>query len=127
MDHLSAVLGSTLIVLHSPGLASILMFRSKTTEVIKLVEEKSDGVDLKPVAKQIVDESKNIQNEACKETYSTRIDTNTAMTDCSQTLLDLLALISPKFNGLPGYFIGNIISCCSKSVHKLASRTWSSR
>ena len=55
-DHLSDVLGSTLIVLHSPGLASILMFRSKATEVIKLVEEESDRVDLKPVAKQIVDE-----------------------------------------------------------------------
>ena len=31
--------------------------------------------------------------------------------DCSQTLLDLLSLISPKLDGLPGYFIGNIISC----------------
>ena len=83
--------------------------------MIKLVEEESDDLDLKPVAKQIVNECKSLKTSECKSTYNPRIDSNMAMADCSQTLLDLLMLISPKFNGLPGYFIGNIISYVVRS------------
>ena len=38
----------------------------------------------------------------------TSIDTDTAMADYSKTLLDRLALISPKYNGLPGCLIENM-------------------
>ena len=87
------------------------MFRAKAAEMVKLVEDESDSLDLKPVEKQIVNECKSLESDECKSTYNPRINSNVVKADCSQTLLDLLSLISPKLDGLPGYFIGNIISC----------------
>jgi hypothetical protein len=74
------------------------------------VEDESDSLDLKPVAKQIVNECKNLESDECKSTYNPRINSNMVKADSSQTLLDLLSLISPKLDGLPGYFIGNMIT-----------------
>ena len=111
VQSLSDVMGNKLLVLQNPGLASMLMFRAKAAEMVKLVEDTSDSLDLKPVAKQIVNECKSLESDECKSTYNPRIISNVVKADCSQTLLDLLSLISPKLDGLPGYFIGNIISC----------------
>ena len=64
---------------------------------------------------QIVNECKNIGSDECKSTYNPRIYSNMAKADSSQTMLDLLSLISPKLDGLPGYFICNMITYVVRS------------
>ena len=77
---------------------------------MKVVEDDSDDFDLKSVANCIVSECKNLGTDECKSTYNPHINSNMAKADSSQTPLDLLSLISPKLDGLPGYFIGNMIT-----------------
>ena len=107
---LSDNMGSKLLVLQNTGLASMLMFPSRAAEMVKLVEDESDSLDLKPIAKQIVNECKHIESDECKSMYNPRINSNMARADSSQTVLDLLSLISPKLDGLPGYLIANMIT-----------------
>ena len=76
VQSLSDVMGNKLLVLQNPGLASMLMFRAKAAEMVKLVEDTSDSLDLKPVAKQIVNECKSLESDECKSTYNPRINSN---------------------------------------------------
>ena len=50
----------------------------------------------------------NMAIEDCKSCYSIYVKSNLARADCSDTLLDLLNLISPY--GFPRYLIGNIVN-----------------
>uniref|UniRef100_UPI00358F791D uncharacterized protein isoform X1 n=1 Tax=Myxine glutinosa TaxID=7769 RepID=UPI00358F791D len=101
-----------LLVLSSPGFASIITFRANTAVILKLV--KDDDEDDVPtcigkVGKQTAKECAAIVWD--KSSYNTHIDVNTAAESVSSTLLTLLTAISPKLTtSLPAMLIGSIIT-----------------
>lgn len=110
IDALSEHLGDEILVLSCKGLASLVVFRSRASQLFHLVDESEvDSDTLKTVARQIKQESKTTARDT--SSYSSKIDINTARSQCSETLLSLLAQISPQLDGTIGAcLIGNMIS-----------------
>ena len=113
--------GNKVVVLSSPGLANILIFRTHASSIIRLQEDAdevensmNDKLDL--VAKTIVDEIKAIPYD--KSVYRKRINKDIASEDTSPTFCNLLSRLSPnlKENTLPCIYIGNIVT--SKVVRR---------
>ena len=67
------------IILLSPGLANICMFRTKASDLFRIVEDEGDNTTSQMIAKQIVQEVKEIKVE--RTAYNTRIDKHSAIKD----------------------------------------------
>ena len=100
------------IVLSSPGLASILLFKNNASKVLKLSNDQEDDhqdILITKLAKKICDEIKEIVLD--KSSCDISITQESASMSVSTTLMDLLAKISTKLNYTPpGILIGNIIT-----------------
>ena len=86
-------------MLYSHGVASIIVFRSKAPTLLKLVpyDENSElDISIDKVGKQIVREVNDINPD--KEYYNIRNDKDRAANYVSDTVLALLAKISPKLD-----------------------------
>jgi len=105
--------GSEILVLSSPGYAHILAFHTQAARLLKAVKDTGDQEDIKPsvakVAKQITQECKSI--DMTKSHYNLNVDNSTVQEATSETLMDLLAGISPRLkNTMPALLIGNIVT-----------------
>ena len=101
---------SNLLVLSSPGVASILVFRGKASDHLRIVEDAEDDCDaaISKVAKRIRQECQQVKTDG--NTYATRISMNSALAECSNSLLTLLSEISPKLDStVQAAMIGNIV------------------
>ena len=108
VQRLNEFFAGELIVLSSPGLANILLFRSTASNVLRVVDFEEDDKSPEVVAKQIVRECKELCID--KNVYNTRIDKDLAKEETSSTLT-LLSNISEKLdNNLPALLIGNIVT-----------------
>ena len=100
---LSDYFGKDMIVLYATGLASLLIFRSTASMVLRIEDDNDDDLLVGKIAKQILNES--------KDSYNTRIDNDVAAEDVSSTLLSLLSKIDKNLEySLPAILIGNIIT-----------------
>ena len=109
VQRLNKFFAGELIVLSSPGLANILLFRSTASNVLRVVDFEEDDKSPEVVAKQIVRECKELCID--KKVYNTRIDKDLAKEETSSTLLTLLSNVSEKLdNNLPALLIGNIVT-----------------
>lgn len=111
MSKLSEHSGQDILVLSGTGVASIILFRSKASSVLKLVgnEEDCDDAAVSKVAKLIVAETKKLKHDKSK--YQTRVSLENSLDDASQTLRHLLSLLSTKLDStLPAAMIGNIVT-----------------
>ena len=101
-----------LIVLSSPGLSNVLVFKEEAAKHMKMVTNDCEGSEdstLKAIAKIIKEESMSLKHD--HKSYKTGIDRDKAMNDCSPTLLRLLTFICEKFDSkLTAATIGNIIT-----------------
>ncbi len=103
--------GPDLLVLSGSGVASLLVFRSTTSSILRLVAQTDDDVEMEldKVAAHVVEESKKIARE--KNIYQRRVCLNDALDVVSPTMLSLLSKISDKLNHTkPAALIGNIIT-----------------
>ena len=100
------------MVLSSPGVSSNVVFRNKAPTLLKLVPNDDDSdldMSIKNVGEQIVGEVKVLKSY--KGHYNIRICKETAAESACDTILVLLAKISPKLDRtLPDILIGNIIT-----------------
>ena len=112
VDQLVDHFGDNILVLSSPGVSSIVVFRNKVSTPLKLVPSDDDSdldMSIKNVGKQIVREVKVLQSD--KGHYNIRICNETAAESACDTILALLAKISPNLDRtLPAILIGNIIT-----------------
>ena len=102
--------GEELLVLSSPGVANLVVFRSKAAGFLKLVPaDDNDDIAVSKVGRKILQETKLLNQE--KLTYPTRMCRDEALASASSTLLDLLGVISTKFEqSLQSILIGNIVT-----------------
>ena len=104
--------GSDFLVLSGTGVANLLVFRSKASASLRLVQREDDAdIDglLEAVGRHIVSETKELNPD--KTTYHAGIDLDLALDCVSPTLLGLLAKLSKKLNHTaPAAIIGNIVS-----------------
>ena len=108
IDQLVEHFGNDLLILSGNGVASILVFRSRASHLLKMVDDKAD-IDIKPIAKVIRAEC--LERPDNRETYKTRLFVGDAQETCSDLLLQLLAMLSPKLDHTnPALLIGNIIT-----------------
>ena len=99
------------LILSGTWVASILVFQSKASNVLKLVanEDGGDCAAIEKVAKLIVNESKYLKSGTYK--YRTRVNIDDVITVVSSTMLHLLSLVSPKLNSsLSACMVGNIVT-----------------
>ena len=100
------------IVLSSPGLASMLLFKNNASKVLKLSNDQEDDqqdILVTKLAKEICDEVKEIVLD--KSSCDISITQESASMSVSTTLMDLLAKISTKLNYTPpGILIGNLVT-----------------
>ena len=110
VDALGKHFGERLLLLSCKGLATLLVFRSRASELVHLVDDSDDDEQaIKSVASHILEEAKAIDLD-CKS-YCTRINEQIALTESSSTLMSLLSEISPKLCGsLPALLIGNMVT-----------------
>ena len=108
--------GNDLIVLHSSGLADIVVFRGSAAASLRLVEDKEDDIDfvLNKLSKHISLDVKSLS--LSKSCYETEIDRESVLESVSSTLIELLAKLSPKLDKtLPVILIGSVITSTLKS------------
>ena len=100
------------VVLTSPGLCSLVVFRASASNVLSLAaqtEDEQDSAKLVTLAKDISNEIKQIEYDGSR--YDIRITKQDMSVSVSQTLMELLALLSNKLDyTLPALLIGNIIT-----------------
>ncbi len=100
-----------ILVLTSPGVANILLFRSKASDTLRIVPDDSDDLSpaLSKVKKSICAETKEMPRD--KSNYETRLSLSMLEEYSSNTLLELLAKLSPKLDStLPALLICNIVT-----------------
>ena len=103
--------GKDLLILSGNGVASILVFRSKASSVLQVVDDDEDDLNesITKVAKIIALECKQLKQDG--NSYQTRISFNAAISQCSSTLLLLLKQVSAKLDAsMPAALIGNIVT-----------------
>ena len=104
--------GPDLLVLSGSGVASLLVFRSRRSSILRLVAKNEDDdaeMELGKVAARIVSESKKLERE--RNIYQRRVCKDEALGVVSPTVLLLLSKISDKLNHtMPVALIGSIIT-----------------
>ena len=110
IDAISKHFGERLLLLSCKGLATLLVFRTRASQLVQLVEEPDGDFQAdKSVAKQILTESKAINLDT--KSYCTRINNGIACAESSGALLFLLSEISPKLSGsLLALLIGKMVT-----------------
>ncbi|CAH3045352.1 unnamed protein product [Porites lobata] len=107
------------VVLTSPGLCSLVVFRASASNVLSLAaqtEDEQDSAKLVTLAKDISNEIKQIEYDGSR--YDIRITKQDMSVSVSQTLMELLALLSNKLDyTLPALLIGNIITNSRKLIN----------
>ncbi|KAJ8021891.1 hypothetical protein HOLleu_39220 [Holothuria leucospilota] len=105
--------GDDLVVLTSPGYASLIAFHENAAVMMKMVKDDDETDDIEKcvnmLAKHIVKECKAIPTN--KSAYQVHIDMNVAAEFASSTLLKLLATLSTKLDEtLPALLIASVIT-----------------
>lgn len=98
-------------MLSGNGVATLLVFRSKASNLLKLVATEDDDIDgsLADVAHNIVKESNVVKRDKFK--FRTRLSFQDVIEDTSPTLIRLLSLISVKFEmSLSAAMVANSIN-----------------
>ena len=110
VDLLIKDFSNDLILLSSPGLANLLVFRKHASTIMKITESDDDPIDMKRIANQIKKEI--LDMEMPNDRYHRRINKSIAKESVSETLTNLLSKISEDLSGneLPSILIGNIIT-----------------
>ena len=99
-----------LLVLSSPGVACILVFRSKASAQLR-IEDDTENDCLFESVKRVAAVIKSECPKHASKQYQTRISKQQALADCSPTLVSLLAQISNNLDrSLSAALIGNIIT-----------------
>lgn len=112
----SEYFGEDLLVLSYTGIASILIFRSKASTVVRLVDEEEDDLDTATakISKKIKSEIKAIPTD--KLHYETEINRDIATESVSETLLKLLKELSPKLDKtLSAILVGSMITSAMRN------------
>lgn len=115
--------GKELLVLSSPGIASLVLFRKHCTSTLISTENDEDIISehVKPLASMIRKETL----KADKSKYHVQINISTVSRECSQTLLHLLNEL--KISNLAALVIGSIVASSLKKPQfnfKLHSPTY---
>ena len=101
--------GKDILVLSSPGIANIVIFRSHASSLLHVIEEDDDDFNFHKLGKTIQKEILSIPKQ--KEIFNKRIDFQMAVDDTSPTLMMVLKCISSKFEkSLQSVLIGNIVT-----------------
>ncbi len=111
MSYISDHFGPKLLILSAPGIANIAVFRSKASDVLRLVNDEEDDLDaaISKISKQIKQDVSSMPVD--KTSYSTFIDCESAMRNVSSTVMDLLTCLSSKLDRtLPAVFLASIIT-----------------
>ena len=86
IEAISKHFGDNLLLLSSKGIATLLVFRTRASQLWNIVQDTDDNFPaLKFVAKQIVTESKAVEFDT--RHHTTTIDEGIARMDCGETLL----------------------------------------
>jgi len=99
------------LVLSSPGIANVIVFRTMASKMFRLVNDYEDDLDtvMSTASKQITQEVKQIPKYSTH--YKTNISKHDMQASASEFLLGLLGNISPKLdNTLPALLIGSIVT-----------------
>lgn len=103
---------SQLVVMSSNGYASVLIFRKKANDVLRLTPDDDSeylSESLSFISKQIRKEIKDIKVD--KNNYTTQLSFECIYEETSQTLMKLLASLNPKLDKTPpALLIGNIVT-----------------
>ncbi|KAL8588411.1 hypothetical protein ACOMHN_029580 [Nucella lapillus] len=103
-----------LIILSSPGVASILVFRSCASDQLRIVDDEEDcnGRAISCLASTIRAECPQPE----RQSYPVRMPRQQVMNECSPTLLALLAAIAASLDStLPAAMIGHIVTSAVNS------------
>ena len=114
LNHVSEKLHPDLLILSSPGVASILIFRSMASAQLRIVDDEDDcnGRVISYLASVIKAECPKPN----RHTYPTHLPRGYVMNECSPTLLALLAAIDPKLDStIPAAMIGHIVTSAVSS------------
>ena len=108
--------GGDMITLSSPGIASMLAFKSGVAKVFHLPDDTDDMSEaIKKVAKTIKAELDSIETD--RNYYHSHIDKDVCSKFQSNTLDDVLSKVSQKLKqSLPALLIGNIITSVVKNL-----------
>ena len=89
-------MGNEVVVLSSPGVASVIMLKEKISQIFKFerVDEEDDDINLRLTAKKINSEVKSLSRD--DDVYK-NLTRESLFDDTSSTILSFLDLISPKF------------------------------
>ena len=111
VDRILAIYKNDVILLSSPGIANMLVFKTQANNILRIQEtDEEDEIHVQAVAKSIVKEIKDIKTN--KNVYQAKIDLLSAQQDVSPTLSKLLKLISPHLSelSLPSLLVGNLVT-----------------
>ena len=124
ITNLKQYFGNDLLVLTSPGISSIVVFREKASTLFNITDEVTSDLDtsLSIVSKHVTNEVKGIAMN--KNKYTTEFDRDSALESVSDTVMSFLAMLSPKLDKtLPAIIIGSMITTalhCHPKNKKLA-------
>ena len=99
------------ILLSSPGIANILVFKTQANHILRIQEvDDEDEIHVQAVAKSIVKEIKEMTFN--KNVYQAKLDLISSQQDVSCTLSKLLRYVSPQLTelSLPSLLVGNLIT-----------------
>ena len=111
IEKLKKYYGDDLLVLSSPGISNIVLFRGKASSLFNVTDEDTGDLDaaLSTVSKQVKHEVKEIILD--KTNYSIEIDRDSTLETISDTVMNFLAMLSPKLDKtLPAILIGSMIT-----------------
>ena len=114
LNKIQSYFGDTVTVFYALGFSKIVCFKAETTKLLHLTKQEiidEDDLDLSisRIASRIRSETK--YNQEKRESYSIDIDCDIVRKPVSETLLDLLVKVSPKFHdSLQSLMIGNIVT-----------------
>ena len=93
------------------------MFRGKASHDLRIIDDEEDDCHAEAIsklAKRIKAECQNLKTD--DNTYATRVSMNTALAECSDSLLALLSATSPKLEStMQAAMIGNIVTSAVNS------------
>ena len=99
-----------MLVLSSPGIASVIVFQSTAgthLHIIADIEDDDESDHISKIAIKIAAECTEHEDS----TYKSRISMDDIVEDCSPTLMTLLGEVSHKLDStMPAAMIGNIVN-----------------
>ena len=111
IDKVMAHFGDEVVSFHSPGIATLLVFRNHVAKTLRIVDVVENDIDeyVCKVGQQIAKECAAAKQEL--HDYSMHIDKTSASECVSEVLSKLLSVVNPKFSrSLQSIMVGNIVS-----------------